>query len=259
MENYIVTPSGVQLPEGQTFQAHGHINIKITTADGQYIRDAGIHFDPNNGHPGGQFIGQSFYPVDLADGECIGWVQVHGFNYHFGESGERPICETETPVIPEPQPDPLFRDNVMVGEPNCEAGTITTVTTNESAGYYLGNDGQWWLGEYFPTGDPITTVEAIAEGVCPAEQVITCPPGKAPGWLDENGRPTSCVDDNPTPGKPKDEAPTLTTIPTAPVAVQTVAPELAETGASDVLGGLVLAAVVLVTGGAALRRKAVIR
>lgn len=230
MENYIVTPSGVQLPEGQTFQAHGHINIKITTADGQYIRDAGIHFDPNNGHPGGQFIGQSFYPVDLADGECIGWVQVHGFNYHFGESGERPICETETPVIPEPQPDPLFRDNVVVGEPNCEAGTITTVTTNESAGYYLGNDGQWWLGEYFPTGDPITTVEAIAEGVCPAEQIILEP-----------------------------EVPTITTIPTAPVAVQTAAPELAETGASDVLGGLVLAAAVLVTGGAALLRKAVIR
>lgn len=230
MENYIVTPSGVQLPDGQTFQAHGHINIKITTADGQYIRDAGIHFDPNNGQPGGQFIGQSFYPVNLADGECIGWVQVHGFNYHFGESGEEPICETEVSVIPEPQPDPLFRDSVAVGEPDCEAGTITTVTTNESAGYYLGNDGQWWLGEYFPTGEPITTVDAVEEGVCPAEQIIL-----EPG------------------------VPTITTIPTAPMAVQTAAPELAETGASDVLGGLVLAAVVLVTGGAALLRKAVIR
>lgn len=228
MENYIVTPSGVQLPEGQTFQAHGHINIKITTADGQYIRDAGIHFDPNNGQPGGQFIGQSFYPVNLADGECIGWVQVHGFNYHFGESGEEPICGTETPVIPGPQPDPLFRDNIVVGEPDCEAGTITTVTTNESAGYYLGNDGQWWLGEYFPTGEPITTVDAVEEGVCPAEQIILEP-----------------------------EVPTITTIPTAPMAVQTAAPELAETGASDVLGGLVLAAVVLVTSGAALLRKAV--
>ena len=237
MENYTVTPEGVQLPEGQTFQAHGHINIKITTLEGVYIRDVNMHFDPNNGHPGGQFIGQSFYQVDLADGECIGWVQVHGFNYHFGENGEEPVCETETPVIPEPQPDPLFRDNVVVGEPDCEAGTITTVTTNESAGYYLGNDGQWWLGEYFPTGEPITTVDAVEEGVCPAEQIILEPE----------------VPQVPEPI----EAPTITTVPTAPVAVQTAAPELAETGTSDVLGGLVLAAVVLVTGGAALLRKAV--
>ena len=237
MTNYTVTSDGVQLPDGQTFPAHGHINIKIVTADGQHIRDAGIHFDPNNGHPGGQFIGQSFYPVNLADGECIGWVQVHGFNYHFGESGEDPICETETPVVPEPQPDPLFRDNVVVGEPDCEAGTITTVTTNESAGYYLGNDGQWWLGEYFPTGDPVITVDEVAEGVCPAEQVILEPE----------------VPQVPEPI----ETPTDTITPIAPVAVQTAAPEMAKTGSVDPTLGLALALGAVLTGGAMLLRKVV--
>lgn len=143
----------------------------------------------------------------------------------------------QLPVVPEPQPDPLFRDNVVVGEPDCEAGTITTVTTNESAGYYLGNDGQWWLGEYFPTGDPVTTVDAVAEGVCPAEQVI----------------PEPEVPQVPEPI----EAPTITTTPIAPVAVQTDAPELAKTGSVDPTMGLVLALGAVLTGGVMMLRKVV--
>src|SRR5690625_7711127 len=51
---YDVTEAGVTLPDGQVFPAHGHINGRI---DGQGY---GIHFDPNNNHPGGQWIGPAF-------------------------------------------------------------------------------------------------------------------------------------------------------------------------------------------------------
>lgn len=38
-------------------------------------------------------------------------------------------------------------------------------------------------------------VTASADGT--PSTTITCPKGKAPGWLDEHGNPTSCVDDDP--------------------------------------------------------------
>lgn len=155
MANFIVTPYGVQLPEGQTFPEHGHVNIKITTLDGEYIRDAGIHFDPNNSHPGAEFIGQSFYPITLGDGECISWTQVHGWDYHFGENGEAPIClpvdEEEEPVIEEPEapvrevPEPVESPTPSAptfqpdecGEPIAQ----TFVNHTEGVSYYWDYDG----------------------------------------------------------------------------------------------------------------------
>lgn len=89
--------------------------------------------------------------------------------------------------------------------------------------------------------------------------VTQCEPGKVPGWLDENGNPQGCVDNNPTPLAPKDElvfaddvAPAIggaeaaaeTVTETAPPAPYT---ELALTGADTLTGGL-LAAVLVATG-----------
>lgn len=97
---------------------------------------------------------------------------------------------------------------------------------------------------------------------------LDCPEGKVPGWLDENGNPQGCVDNNPTPLEPKPENPTpeqpTQIIPeqpdiTVPEAIETAAPsepmELAETGVADTLG-LVMLAAVLAAGGIALMRKA---
>lgn len=83
---YTVSETGVQLPAGDTFQANGHINWRTTAGSG------GMHFDPNNGHPGGAYIGQSFFPITLAPGECITWVQISHYNEHFGEGGQAPVC-----------------------------------------------------------------------------------------------------------------------------------------------------------------------
>ncbi|SDH48435.1 hypothetical protein [Agrococcus jejuensis] len=119
---YTVSASGVTLPDGQTFRANGHVNAQVIPVSqytpGETYRARGAdwtpmqitrHFDPNNGQPGGAYIGQSYYPFSgaqqqlPADGYCVIWVQVDGFDEHFGEGGQDPICTT-TPVDEEPTP-----------------------------------------------------------------------------------------------------------------------------------------------------------
>ncbi|WP_186329428.1 hypothetical protein [Agrococcus jejuensis] len=119
---YTVSASGVTLPAGQTFHANGHVNAQVIPLSqytpGETYRARGAdwtpmqvtrHFDPNNNQPGGAYIGQSYYPFSgaqqqlPADGYCVIWVQVDGFNEHFGEGGQDPIC-TAAPVTQEPTP-----------------------------------------------------------------------------------------------------------------------------------------------------------
>lgn len=100
---------------------------------------------------------------------------------------------------------------------------------------------------------------------------IDCPEGKVPGWLDENGNPQGCVDDNPTPLEPKPtpeqpdnpqvvpEQPGIDAPATIqPVTVQPAGDELALTGSADFTGIIMLGAVCLAAG-AILMRKAVRR
>src|SRR5690625_3943207 len=99
---YTVTEAGITLPDGVTFPESGHINIKV---DGE---EYGIHLDPNNDQPGGKWVGESFIPWSAfrVDSGCVEWVQIHGFNQHFGEGGQPLVCFGDaepdpTPVIPE--------------------------------------------------------------------------------------------------------------------------------------------------------------
>lgn len=129
---YQVTTEGVQLPPGDTFQAHGHVNVRYFDPDG-IEQTAGIHFDPNNDHPGGQWIGESFIPwsaFGITDGSRITWVQISHFNEHFGEGGQKPV-----PVGPKPEPGTETREVEDVAErevPQCPTeetgyGTVTTI------------------------------------------------------------------------------------------------------------------------------------
>ena len=100
---YTVTTEGVQLPDGDTFQAHGHVNVRYYQPDGGVLQTAAIHMDPNNGHPGGKWIGKGFIPWDafgITEGAEIRWVQVSHHSAHFGEGGQKPV-----PVHPKPTPD----------------------------------------------------------------------------------------------------------------------------------------------------------
>ncbi|BGP54626.1 hypothetical protein JCM8202v2_002213 [Rhodotorula sphaerocarpa] len=107
---YTVTAAGVALPAGQTYQAGGHVNY-IAIPKSEYVpgetylhpgsnwtpQSFGVNFDPNNGQPGGVYIGKSFFDFGLAaqafpQGYCIIWVQLAQYNQHYGEGGQAPVC-----------------------------------------------------------------------------------------------------------------------------------------------------------------------
>lgn len=101
---YTVDRTGITLPAGDTFRAHGHVNIRWTDPNGS----SGIHLDPNNGHPGAQWIGKSFIPwaaFGVPETACVTWVQISHFNEHYGEGGQKPVCLSDEPT-PEPSPEP---------------------------------------------------------------------------------------------------------------------------------------------------------
>lgn len=97
---YTVGVEGISFPA--PLEAHGHVNIR--TEQGSF----GVHFDPNNGHPGGAWIGESFMPWSAFSDQplCVEWVQVGGYNEHFGEGGQSPVGPGCGPSVEEPQPEP---------------------------------------------------------------------------------------------------------------------------------------------------------
>lgn len=110
---YLVTVEGVTLLDGETFQENEHVNWRTSW------EEHGVHFVPNNGHPGAVYIGQSFIPFNLEPGECVIWVQVSKYNEHFGEGGQEPVCKPnadEPPVVDEPTETPTEAPEV------CEEG-----------------------------------------------------------------------------------------------------------------------------------------
>lgn len=118
---YTVDDTGVTLPDGVVFPAHGHVNWRTT------LKAGGVHFDPNNDQTGAVYIGQAFLPIPLEPGECIFWVQVSLYNEHFGEGGQEPVCKPnlEEPSEPEPEePSPT----VETPEPSVEPTPVPTST-----------------------------------------------------------------------------------------------------------------------------------
>src|SRR5690625_2234977 len=160
---YPVATVGVQLPAGDTFPAGGHVNVRYFDGDG-IPRTAGVHFDPNNNQPGGAWIGESFIPwtaFGITEGSRITWVQVHGYNAHHGEGGQKPV-----PVGPKPDPGTETRHVEDVAErevPQCPTeeagyGTVTTlrvtVEISEQRTSTIAWDGADWVetwGEWTET------------------------------------------------------------------------------------------------------------
>src|SRR5690625_2774433 len=161
--HYQVTTVGVPLPAGDTFQAHGHVNVRYFDGDG-IQRTAGVHFDPNNNHPGGAWIGESFIPwsaFGITEGSRITWVQVHGYNQHFGEGGQKPV-----PVGPKPEPgtetrvveDAEERETFQCPSEEAGYGTVTTLSVtveiSEQRTSTIAWDGADWVetwGEWTET------------------------------------------------------------------------------------------------------------
>src|SRR5690606_2285768 len=88
---YTVDSSGITLPDGDTFQDGGHVNLQTTQGA------KNLHFESQNwpaDHPKRAYIGKSFIPwsaFGLTGCFQVSWVQIHGYNEHYGEGGQPPI------------------------------------------------------------------------------------------------------------------------------------------------------------------------
>lgn len=111
-DNYKITERGIELPAGHRFGNNDHVNLRFD--DGRTVN---IHFEDKCRSKDlthkpecsqvdaglkaskaqlSQYIGKSVIPWSVLDQksqrECLCWVQVAGFNYHFGENNEKSVC-----------------------------------------------------------------------------------------------------------------------------------------------------------------------
>jgi hypothetical protein len=125
---YTVTAAGLTLPAGSVFDEYGDINYTVTALDGSARHTFGVHNEvPHNGKwPAGQYVGASSYAwTDHPDfaryfpgGYCVVWVQVSGYDEHFGEGGQAPVCTTDpTPTPTDPAVDPTPEPTPTPTEP----------------------------------------------------------------------------------------------------------------------------------------------
>lgn len=212
---YTVDSSGITLPGSDTFPAHGHVNL--TTSQG----GKGIHFDPNNGHPGAQWIGASYIPwsaFGLTTCDTVSWVQIHGYNEHYGEGGQPPIvvgsCAPqveEPPVAPPPTPAPVVLTNHT-----CDAPGSIAIPATDDVVYRLGFESEGGVWVALPAGTYPATVGVGLEGnaghprfgepifdtlTVAAHQVSTWPNEPLATWVITFTDPGECAP--PIPPKPK--------------------------------------------------------
>lgn len=112
---YQVTATGLVLPDGATFARHGHVNVRWTSASGEGSRNMHLGGPDSPWHDVEGTSAVTWARLGLPADACIVWVQVHGYNEHFGEGGQAPVCRTtpapepvppvdDVPITPAPQP-----------------------------------------------------------------------------------------------------------------------------------------------------------
>jgi LPXTG-motif cell wall-anchored protein len=110
---YRVTSTGIELPAGDVFEVHGHVNVAYTSATGRASRN--VHIE-GPGTPYADLAGTSTLTWDRAGlpaDACVTWVQVAGYDEHHGEGGQGAVCRTTVapppvapPVTPPSTPEP---------------------------------------------------------------------------------------------------------------------------------------------------------
>lgn len=139
---YTVDATGITLPSGSVFVDNQEINIH-STPSGTNVHfeakcisrtDAECAGDP---HALAQYIGKSFIPwsaFHLTGSFCVSWVQVGGYNQHYGEGGQSPVCTAVK--------DAAAAGPTIVAA-TCATGQTLTLgaTTNASWGTVTGGTG----------------------------------------------------------------------------------------------------------------------
>ena len=175
---YTVDGNGITLPNGDTFKAHGHVNIKYTSGNSNNVESAGIHFDPNNNHPGGVWIGKTNIPwsafglPEKEHGEtknfCVTWVQIDGYNQHFGEGGQAPFCSDGNPTPEEPETKDVtlchyIRTNAA-GKDIYKKETVSQKVWNAEHRTHGKNIWEGFVRTYFENdnrGNPVKKTESV--------------------------------------------------------------------------------------------------
>lgn len=110
---YTLDQNGITLPAGDVFEVGDHINLK--TSEGP----RSLHLDGKGWDE--KLIGKNsvVWSAFLLQGDfCVSWVQVAGYNEHFGEGGQAPYCpNTPSTPIPTPTPEPTPIPSPPVPEP----------------------------------------------------------------------------------------------------------------------------------------------
>lgn len=101
---YRVTGTGLELPAGHVLGEHAHLNVLWTSPTGAGATN--VHVE-GAGTPWHDLLGAASVTWDrlgLPADACVRWVQVAGFDEHFGEGGQAPVCRTTTTPAPAPVP-----------------------------------------------------------------------------------------------------------------------------------------------------------
>lgn len=243
---YTVTPAGITFPA--PLSAHGHVNVRTDDGTGH-----GLHFDPNNSHPGAAWIGETFLPwsaLGITDG-CVVWVQWSEVNEHYGEGGQPPVCLTEPD--PEPTPDPTDEPSEEPSEEPTEEPTLEP--TPDPTGQ----------PEPTPAPEPDPTNEPSEEPSWPTDPTppASPEPSEPPSDPQPSGPPSPTPNEPNEPKEtgptPNDDEPKFGKIPphtvnrppsspsTSSTPTTTSDPELAQTGTSAlaavIAGALITAGV----------------
>jgi len=102
---YDVTADGVTLPAGDTFSESDHVNVRYTYRG----KDGSAQLHIEHDRRTGKVIGKhsvSWETVGVPDGSCITWVQVSGYDEHFGEGHQQPVCQVKCRHSAKPTPTP---------------------------------------------------------------------------------------------------------------------------------------------------------
>lgn len=97
---YTVTADGLSLPAGRTFVEHDHVNVRYVVGDQTLTAQLHVQAATAQGAFAGR-TGLAWTELGLPDTYCVTWVEVSGYNEHFGEGGQRPAC-TDAPTTAEP-------------------------------------------------------------------------------------------------------------------------------------------------------------
>lgn len=194
---YAVTPTALVLPAGDALDAHDHVNVAYDL--GRRTGSANLHVEPGTGT--GRFVGRgsvTWQEVGVPAGACITWVQVSGYDEHYGEGHQRPVCTTGPTPSPTPtdeaSPTPSPRPSRT---PDCPPSATPTPTATP----YLPPPPREPTPEPSPSTSPSTTP--------------TPPSGESDPEPTPTGTPTGNPTDNPT----DDPSDNPSGTPTAPVPV----------------------------------------